>query len=396
MTSNRHDASPTLRRKILERFANQCAACDEASTLVADVAHLFEDATTRPPEADRLVVLCSRCNQAEARAKSPRKPALTELLDPSAIDVRARTRYRNGNYSGAYQSSRLAAYLFEQRGNPATAAACLIDAVSALRPIRWGDLLRATLCELERLGSSRDIGLIRRWLCLDRFALVLYDYRRWRESAEVQEASKRVCDRLPRDEREPGEFVFDRSSSFRREALIRAFTQRLTQEEVSRLLDQLEEHTRHFEINLRFDAFATNLDVAGKIALEIGRDSKVAHRFSQMALEREQKVTHKWVLQEHHWREAAYYYSRRDRRHTLEHVGRALKIFRDHPVVLEPTLGATGPVPHDPLEEVERYGITIAELRERGVAPPHGPPREQPLGLSERNVVQIVRHIAGT
>lgn len=102
--------------------------------------------------------------------------------------------------------------------------ACLVEAVSALRPIRWGDFLKATLLEVERLCLSHDVGLVQRWLCVDRFALVLYDYRKWSESAEVQYASGQLRARIKSDHRDPDELTFDRASSFRREALIKGST----------------------------------------------------------------------------------------------------------------------------------------------------------------------------
>ncbi len=382
--------TPVLKGKIRQRFRHECAACTTVDELAIDVAHLFEDATRRQPRADRLILLCSSCNQAEDRSGNPSKPPLSERFDEYSVGTLARSRYRAGNYQGAYGSNRLAAYFFEKYGSPSKAVAHLTDAISALRPIRWGDFLKATLLDIERLCVSNDIGLIQRWLALDRFALVLFDYRRWKDSAEVAYAATLIRDRVTSDDRYPEELRFDRLSSFRRSAMIRALTQSLGKREtLGKLLGELHEHAQEFARRQQYDAFATNLDVAGKLAFEVGGDHDAAHRFSLLALEREAKITHKWVLQEHHWREAAYYHMKRDRVRVVESVANALRMFRDHPVVLEPTLGAAGPVAHKPRVELLRFGITEDELRERGVAPSQTPPPELPLRLRRAGIHRI-------
>jgi len=199
----RLDASRSLKRQVLRRYAHTCAVCGQKSELTADVAHLFEDATTRLPRADTLIVLCSTCNQAEARASGRTKPPLSELFTPDEVAVRARRAYREGRYSTAYQGQRLAAYLYGLQGSSSRAVACLVDAVSAIRPIRWGDFIAGTLFEVERLCRPGHVGLVQRWLCLERVALVLYDYRRWRESREVQQASAALRSKIGGDRRYP-------------------------------------------------------------------------------------------------------------------------------------------------------------------------------------------------
>jgi hypothetical protein len=354
---SRLDAGPGLKKKqIRQRYSNQCAACGAANELTADVAHLFEDATTRAPREDTLIVLCSGCNEAEDRAKSPSKPALVELFSAADVLARASRSYRDGKYSCAYAGHRLAAYLFERHGFYSKAVACLVEAVSALRPIRWGDFLKATLLEVERLCLSHNVGLVQRWLCVDRFALVLYDYRKWSESAEVQYASGQLRARIKSDHRDPNEFTFDRASSFRREALIKGSTG-AGPGRTGKLIGRLLEDARDFERRGQFDSYATNLNVASKLALEIREQPNIAHKYSEQALDKAKKITHKWVLQEHYWREAEYFLLKKDRPKTLLNVVEALRVFQDHPVVLEPTLGAAGPVPHDPIAVLNRYGI---------------------------------------
>lgn len=376
----------------MQRFHFECAACGIASHLSADVAHLFEDATTRIPQADRLIVLCSTCNQAEVRTKARSRPTLSELFDAEEVSVSARRSYREGRYACAYQGHRLSAYLFENRGLYSDAVASLVEAISAARPIRWGDFLAATSLEVERLYLSHNVGVLQRWLFLDRLALVLYDYCRWEESAKVQYASTRLRARVRSEPRNPEQLRFDRASSFRREALICASTgmEGRGSRSLSRLIDRLIEDAREFEHQGHFDSYATNLDVASKLALEIGKDPEKAHEHSQEALDRAMKITHKWVLQEHHWREAEYYHLKNDRPRTVQSVVEALRIFREHPVVLEPTLGAAGPAPHDPIAQLARFGINAEELMEREVAPSRYPPAELALRLSRARVDRIV------
>ncbi len=391
----RLDARSELKRQILKRYRFECAACGVAGELKADVAHLFEDATTRRPSADRLIVLCPNCNQAEVRAKDRSKPPLSEALDAEEVTVRARRAYRDGKYNSAYAGHRLAAYLFETGRSYSRAVSCLIEATSALRPIRWGDFLTATLLEVERLCLSRDeVGLVQRWLCLDRFSLVLYDYRQWQQSAQVQYAAEQLRVKVTTDQRYPDDLKFDRASSFRREALIKASTASVSRRAARKLIDRLLEDAREFESQGQFDRFATNLDVASKIQLEICENPTEAHRNSERALERATKITHKWVLQEHHWREVDYYhFFMKDRSRKLNSIVAALRLYHDHPVVLEPTLGAAGPTQHDPIAELRRYGISDAELREHGVAASGNPPPELPLQLPKRRLEGVVRNL---
>lgn len=211
----RFDASPALKQRILRRYGYECAACSNVGELTSDVAHLFEDATERRPKSDRLIVLCSNCNQAEERSKSRSKPSLLDLFSPDDVFVRAKGWYRRGNYRRAYQGQ----HLFEEQGYHSRAVGSLVEAILALRPIRWGDFLTATLFEIERLCYSHNVGPVQRWLCLDRLALVLYDYRLWKESGDVQAASVLLRATLHDDQRHPDDQKFDYANSFRRETL---------------------------------------------------------------------------------------------------------------------------------------------------------------------------------
>ena len=257
-------------------------------------------------------------------------------------------------------------------------------------------LLRLHCSKFNRICRFAKIDEVQRWLFLDRFSLVLYDYRRWPESAEIQYASEQVRAKVTPDQRYPHDLKFDRASSFRREALIKASNKRVGRPTVRKLISRLLEDAQEFKGQGQFDAYVTNLDVAGKLALEILDDPTRAHEFTQRALEIAAKVTHKWVLQEHYWREADYYLDTKpDSKKKMDSVVGALGVFREHPVVLEPTLGAAGPVPHDPIAELERYGIQEGELRERGVAPSTNPPPEIALRIQRRRLERIVKNLMG-
>jgi 5-methylcytosine-specific restriction endonuclease McrA len=71
----RFDASPALKQRILRRYGYECAACSNVGELTSDVAHLFEDATERRPKSDRLIVLCSNCNQRSDLKAAPNPPS---------------------------------------------------------------------------------------------------------------------------------------------------------------------------------------------------------------------------------------------------------------------------------------------------------------------------------
>jgi hypothetical protein len=303
--------------------------------------------------------------------------------------------YRQGKYSDAYTAQRLAADLFEKQETQAAhshAVASLIEAISALRPLRLGDAIKETMAVIERLCSLHSVHLAQRWLCLDRFALVLYDYGRWPESADVQYASEQLRNRVASDY--PSDLVrFDRASSFRREALIKVSSNSLgNRETVSKILGRLLEDAEEFRNLEQFDGYATNLDVASKLALEAIGKPHLAHTYSESALDMVAAITQKWVLQEHYWREARYYHVEwKDRDRTFNNVVEALRLCRDHPVVLEPMLERNGTVHHDPSLEVKWYWIQEEKLKEHGVDLSTIPLAELPLPISVEDVGQFVR-----
>ncbi len=109
---------------------------------------------------------------------------------------------------------------------------------------------------------------------------------------------------------------------------------------------------------------------------------------------RDEDVKHKWVLQEIYWREAEFYRSQRpDHEKKREMAMKAIRIAHDHPVILEPKLGAHGPEEHNPLAEITRYGIEAGELRERGILPTDRLPRAVSLRLDSTEVHRIVRSV---
>ena len=386
----RQNASPALKAIVRERFSHECAACDLGNQLNIDVAHLFEDATVSPASEERLILLCPSCNQRQERAKRPRESGLVHRLLPLKVSVLALERYLHGNYRGAYQSSRLAAYLFERHEQYPKAAACLIEALSAARPLRWGDLLCATLLQFERLCTSRTVGMLQRWLFLDRFALVLYDSCKWKWSTLVHEESLRLRARLGADQRDPDQLVFDRMSSFRREALIQGSTAAHSRKALAAIVKRLEDDATEFLRLGHHDSYATNLDVAAKLELEVLGDPAQALRLGELALERKNEITHWWVLQEHYWRLAELYAQKGDRTREVESVVSALRVFCQVPVLLEPVLTAAGPVRHNPIADLALHRVPEAFLRERNVAPSGTGPEEVPLQLTGTTIKRIV------
>jgi hypothetical protein len=391
----RQDAARVLKTVVRERLSNQCAACDGGNALNIDVAHLFEDATARQPAEERLILLCANCNQTQDRAKHPKKPGYVDRLQAPEISALALRRYRKGDYRGAYQSSRLAAYLFEQHAQYSKSAACLIAAISALRPLRWGDLLYATLLEFERLCTSRPISVVQRWLFLDCLGLVLYDFRRWKQSSYVHEESLRLRAKLRSDQRDPEQLLFDQMSSYRNEALIQSSVGRRSRRAVAGMVKRLEDDASEFLKRGQRDSYATNLDVAAKLELEVLGNQTRALQLGEVALEMENQITHWWVLQEHYWRMADLYAQKNDRVREIESVVAALRVFQEIPVVLEPTRIASGPVRHDPIGDLARHQIPDGYLKERNVAPSGDAPRELPLRLREAGIKRIVNAVLG-
>lgn len=252
--------------------------------------------------------------------------------------------------------------------------------------------MRATLLEFERLCTIADVGLTQRWLFLDRLALVLYDFRKWNQSVEVLDASLSLRKQLREDQRDPAQAEFDLMNAFRREAMIRASSGRHGRRYVTDLVKRLTDEAAVFRAAGQQDSFATNLDVSAKIELEVLGKPEKAITLGERTVEEAGRTTHKWVLQEHYWRLARAYAEKGNREREIESVVAALRVYHEAPVVLEPMLSASGPVPHDPISTIaERHLIATEYLQERGVAPSRHALREIPLRLRGDSLARIVR-----
>jgi tetratricopeptide (TPR) repeat protein len=389
----RLDASPSLKAVVKKRFSAQCAACHNGNALCIDVAHLFEDAAIRRASEERLILMCPNCNQGQDRTKHPTSKTYVHRLQPLEVFALASRRYRLGDYRGAYQSFRLTAYLYEQCARYSKAAESLLEAISALRPLRWGDLLKATVLQFERLCVTHSVGIVQRWLFLDRFALVLYDFRRWDWSARVHHASAQLRACISQDHRDPEQFAFDSMSSFRRESMLLCTTTNLSRSSIVDTTEELKRDAMEFLTLGRVDAYATNLDVAAKLQAEVLDNYDSAIELSETVLERKTQITHWWVLQEHHWRLARLYAQKGDRKREVDNTLSALRVFRDVPVVLEPTRGSMKHVCQHPVDELTMHEIPSSLLRENEVAPSGLGPREIPLKIQDRTIARIVNAV---
>jgi hypothetical protein len=387
----RFEVSSRVAKLVRERFLNTCVVC--GTTEFTDVAHIYEDATRSAGASDRLVVLCPNHNQAEERSHGRLSPNLPLDLQPANLLAGARTNYWEGNYRLDYGKARIAAYLFEKQGCYSDAVDCLTESISALRPLRWGDWIAATICEVERLCLSRTVGVARRWLLLDRVALTLFDYARWSEAADVLSAAISLRERVITDFYDPQRLKFDKQAAFRRESLIKGYTGQLNQGKgVDNLLQRLDEEATALLKDHKYDAVVTHLDVARNLASARG-DRDDAHEYSERVLEIRSKVSHKWALLEHLMGEAEYFAFRKDRSRTLYYAGEAMSLFSKYPAVLEPILDQT-PKQLGIHERIERLGIDPGDLLAENIAVSPDIV-EIALSLSEKEVVRIVRNIVG-
>ncbi len=369
----------------------ECAACTERDENKLDVGHLYEDATSRRATRATLLVLCSGCNQAEDRSRWDSKPD-RRRSKPDEVRNLAKRRYEQGSYASSYASNRLAAYLFEKDGLFSDAVECLLEAISSLRPIRWGDLLAATMQEIGRLCRDRDIGMVQRWQVLDRFSLVLYDYRKWEQAAAVNRVGRRLLREIKGVSGNPQRFELDLEMSFRREALIKGSTGTLERREtVPRLIERLVHGANDFRVDRNFDASANHLNVAATLAIEAA-DLETAHTLSQAALDSWKKVNHKLVIQELLSKEARYFASKRNRDKALENIVRALSFYSQCPVILEPIRAAGGQRKHDIYTDIRDLGFQLDELRDAGgtIMPSI---KERALALSDTDVRRIVDEV---
>ncbi|SRR5579884_632223 len=385
----RFDVSPAVVDLVRKRFQRSCVVCGK--TEFTDVAHIYEDATQRISTSDRLVLLCPNDNQAQQRSHGRSAPDLPQVLQPANLLSAARADYWNGLYARGYGKARLAAYLHEERGDYSDAVDCLTEAISAMRPLRWGDWLAATISEAERVCLSYEVGAARRWLLLDRVALVLFDYGRWAESVEVLSAASQLRRAVTGDSYDPQGFKFDNQGAFRRGSLIKGLTGRLDKaERVPDLLQELEEQASDLFRRGKFDAFATHLDVARSLSVKSG-DREGAHEYSEKALDRKSKISHKWVLLEHLVSEAEYFSYKNDPKRALYYASEALSLFNRHPAALEPVLGSA-PKSLSIHERIQRLGITSSDLISAGV--PISPAVEEvSFGLTCSDVVRVTRSV---
>lgn len=372
----------------------KCAACDQQDPRQLQVAHLYEDAHTRRRSSfARLLRVCANHNTAQENSKYPRN-APAQGLRPEDVADLARRR-RAGDPINSYASSRLAAYLYEQIRRPSQAVDQLTKAVSALRPIRHGSLQRYTLLEACRLCRDGNVDVIPRWQLGECLFLVLFDNRRWDEAANVQGAVDEIRPHRMNDPRDSQGFQLLQFKSFRRRALVKALANTLDSKKTLRLyIDRLQADAEVFRQHGEVGEFVTNMDVAGRLAWEVGGDADLAHRFSEQAIEYGPNgMTYDWPYQEILWREVMYYHSKRDRSRTRKTAVEALQLFERHPVVLEPLLGPGGPEIRD-LEALPRqFGISNADLLDDNVAFKGHPRTGQPLWITQSGLKNIVADI---
>jgi tetratricopeptide (TPR) repeat protein len=385
----RFEVSPAVIKLVRKRFQNSCVVCGK--TDFTDIAHIYEDATKRAATSDRLVLLCPSDNQAQQRSHAQSAPDLPKALQPTNLLAAARADYWEGLYARGYGKARLAAYVYEKQEAYSDAVDSLTEAISAMRPLRWGDWLGATTCEAERLCLSYEVGVARRWLLLDRVALVLFDYGRWSESAEVLSAATQLRDAVTGDSYDPQRLQFDKQAAFRRASLIKGLTGQLNKgEKVPDLLEELEEQASELLKKGKFDSFATHLDVARSLSINRGNREE-AHEYSEEVLDLRSKVSHKWVLLEHLVGEAEYFSYKNDPKRALYYATEAMSLFNRHPAALEPILEST-PKPLGIHERIQRLGITETDLISAR-APIAPSVDEVRFTLSKADVIRAVRSV---
>jgi len=246
--------------------------------------------------------------------------------------------------------------------------------------------------EIGRLCRDRDIGMVQRWQVLDRFSLVLYDYRKWEQAAAVNRVGRRLLREIKGVSGNPQRFELDLEMSFRREALIKGSTGTLERREtVPRLIERLVHGANDFRVDRNFDASANHLNVAATLAIEAA-DLETAHTLSQAALDSWKKVNHKLVIQELLSKEARYFASKRNRDKALENIVRALSFYSQCPVILEPIRAAGGQRKHDIYTDIRDLGFQLDELRDAGgtIMPSI---KERALALSDTDVRRIVDEV---
>src|SRR6266404_2146811 len=306
----------------------------------------------------------------------------TENFDSAAAFREVAGRYmREGQYEESYTASMRATELFCLGRFYSDAVECLVNAVTALRPIRNGRRLRTTVLKVERLCARFPITEMARWHFLDRLALILFDYGRWKKAAEVQSASELLRKGIYKDPQGSQTLDFDSANSRRRAAVIKGCAYALAPgQDIRKVLAELLDEAHDFRNAGQFNAYITNLDVASKLASEILGDRDLAHGYSEEAINWGQFSDNWWVRQEHHWREYEFFSSKHDKQAMSRHASEALKLHQQHPVVLTPILINGRPVAHDPF-----VSFKIAVIRE--------PLSAIPFDLTDERLDEIVRTV---
>ncbi len=178
---------------------------------------------------------------------------------------------RRGDYEMAYVENYAGALKQRSRGEYSSAVECLTAAISAARPIRRGDLISTAFEEVTGIcvAHSHKVPLVPRWLFLERVALVLYDYCDWKGAATVAEGARQLREKIGPGDRNSSQPTGDAISSFRRQALIQACTGRLSTRALEWTMARLRDDASEFMRIRDFDGYATQFDVAGKIAFEV-------------------------------------------------------------------------------------------------------------------------------
>jgi hypothetical protein len=321
------------------------------------------------------------------------KTSMYESVEAASLLLsEARLAYARRSYGEVHAISIRAAEAFERGGYHTEAVSALIEAVSAMRPGRRGAELRQIIMKVYQICAEHSIAPAVRWLFLDRFALVLFDYGKFSKAAQVVVASQELFQRVSPDSDNPQRLVLDSANSLRRQAVIKGSAGKLGfGSQVRRALDELMEGAKQFSNDRHLNSFATNLDVASKLAAEVLGNIELAHSYSAQALDRRGDIDHWWVLQEHLWREAEYYKAHGDKSLAIEMVVEALKIQERSPVLLEPVAGKPENPRSDLRKMINRLGIDLLDLSERGVKV--NQLKGTPLRLRDETIDLIVRTV---
>lgn len=303
----------------------------------------------------------------------------------------ARATYGKGNYEQVYLTALRAADAFERCNRHSDAVSALVEAISALRPGRKGTELRRIILRVYRICGQHMVDRAVRWLFLDRFALVLFDYARFSKAAQVIAASEKLFQRVS-PEANPQARAFDSSNSLRRRTVIKGSDGHLgAGGQLRRALDELTERAEQFRSDGQFNSYATNLDVASKLAAEVLGDIELAHAYTSQVLDHRGDIDHWWVLQEHLWREAEYFKARNDMPEALKMVVEALKLQERAPVILEPVAGKRQNTRSNLKTMIDILGVKRLDIAERGVSVTQLTPT--PLSLQDLTIDKIVEAV---